>query len=303
MDAIRFGLGSSNFFNLPYWIAEERAFFTDEGLDVEPVVFYGTPEEDSMLRDRRVHLGLHATEAIFASIDQGAPLTIVAGNLRRSPFTFVGAPHVKDPGQLHGGTVGVSDLEAGTSTLLRRYLRSFGLEYQADYTMRAVGMIPVRWELLQSGEIQAGLQGAPLDYIALDRGFTDLGDVTQGFPTFEFCSIAANAQWARGNRGLLVRALRAYSRAHHWFYQNREAASAIAARRMGIDPGYAARAWDNYTAREIFPPDGDTDLAGLRSMWEISHEVRGRDTAEAFDEGRYVDRSYFEEAVSTPAWR
>jgi hypothetical protein len=42
-------------------------------------------------------------------------------------------------------------------SLVIKLLAARGLEYPRDYRMRAVGPIPARWEMLQSGEIDAGL--------------------------------------------------------------------------------------------------------------------------------------------------
>ena len=125
--------------------------------------------------------------------------------------------------------------------------------------MRAVGPILARWEMLQSGEIDAGLQGAPLNYMAVDQGFPSLCEPRQEVPYFQFTSLNADSRWATANGAIMQPFMRAFVRAHRWFFANRKAATAIAMTETGITEDYALRAWDEYTADEIFPRDGDAN--------------------------------------------
>ena len=55
-------------------------------------------------------------------------------------------------------------------------LATVGLNHPADYLLAVVGTHPPRWELLQQGTTDAGLQSRPYDQIAIEAGFSDLGD-------------------------------------------------------------------------------------------------------------------------------
>ena len=67
-----------------------------------------------------------------------------------------------------------------------RLFEAHGLLHPRDYRLVAVGPILARWTMLQSGEIDAGLQGAPLNYIATDAGYTTLAEPRADFPDFQF---------------------------------------------------------------------------------------------------------------------
>ena len=103
------------------------------------------------------------------------------------------------------------------------------------------GPILARWELLRTGGIDAGLQGAPLDYIALDQGFVSLANPREEVPDFQFTSLDIDAGRAAANRDLLLRFLRAFLRAR-LVLREQGSSNAIAVRESGIEERYADRA-------------------------------------------------------------
>jgi ABC-type nitrate/sulfonate/bicarbonate transport system substrate-binding protein len=62
------------------------------------------------------------------------------------PFSLIGAKHIKSIEDLRGGTVGVSSLEAGSSSLILKIFEAHGLTYPGDYRLLACGPILARWE-------------------------------------------------------------------------------------------------------------------------------------------------------------
>ena len=299
MDRVEFGVASRNYFNMPAWVALHQGFFVREGLQVVPQVVEHIDETDEYLRNGSIKIAYQATEQVLVAVDAGEPLILIGGNIRKLPFTFIARPEVKDIAGLRGRVIGVSSLGSGTSSILRNFLEKKDLRYQKDYKMRAVGPIAARWELLQSGEIDAGLQGIPMNYVALEAGFIDLGDYGMGEGSLEFASVATNTEWASKNRDVVVRFMRALGSAHSWIYGNRFAALEIAFQETGIPTEHLNRAWDDYTGREIFSRDGQVDIEGLDNLLRITAAVRSlarRKTRPATD---YVDSSFYDEAFST----
>jgi ABC-type nitrate/sulfonate/bicarbonate transport system substrate-binding protein len=292
--AVKFGVGSSNYFNMPCWVAQHTGLFGKHGISLRPDVYHSIEEADEGLRDGRFPLAFQATEGVITAIEQGAPLTIIGGNLERLPFSFIATPDVDSVAGLRGKVIGVSSLAAGTSSLLRGYLeQEAGLRYGADYDMRAVGMIPTRWALLKKGKINAGLQGIPLDIIAVEAGFNVIGDIRSYVGELEFASLVVNTDWAAGNRDLVGNFVRAMVEAHAWLADNREASADIAVLEMDIERRHALLAWDAYVEGGIFPADGDVSAAGLRAMIELTARVRGNNARIGTSQESYVDRSYY----------
>lgn len=291
---VGFGIGSSNYFNLPFWVAQHTGLFDQYGVCPEPDVYHSIEEADAGLRSGRFPLAFQATEGVITAVEQGAPLRIIGGNLERLPFSFIGTPDVNSVAGLRGKIIGVSSLAAGTSSLLRGFLEEqAGLRYGTDYDMRAVGMIPRRWALLQAGKINAGLQGIPLDIVAVEAGFHVIGDIRSYAGELEFASLVVNTDWAAVNRELVHNFMRAMVAAHVWLARNREASADIAVRETGIERRHALLSWDAYVEGKIFPADGDVSMPGLRAMIELTAQVRDNRSRTGMSPASYVDRSYY----------
>jgi ABC-type nitrate/sulfonate/bicarbonate transport system substrate-binding protein len=294
--ALKVGAVSRNYFNLPLWIAQHVGLFAREGLSVDIVLIEGIDEVTRRLAAGELQLALDVTENVILNAEQGGRLEIVGGNVNRLPFSFIARPPIRGWGDLRGARIGVSSVSAGSSSLVMKLLAAHGLEYPRDYTLLAVGPILARWKMLQSGEIDAGLQGAPLNYIALDRGFTDLGNPREQFPDFQFTSLDTDAGWARQNRDTAVAFLRAWRAAHRWFYDNKTGATDIALEETGVERRYAERAWDEYVRDEIFPRDGRASATAVQALIEVSSLIRnlpGRSRSRA---EQYINHSYLEAA-------
>jgi NitT/TauT family transport system substrate-binding protein len=298
MVSLRFAAVSRNYFNMPIWIGVDQGFFHDEGIDLTVELYEGVDEVSNRLGDGRVQLAYGITEHVILDSETGGQSEIIGGNVNRLPFSLVAGKGIRGFEDMRGKVVGVSSLEAGSSSLVMKLFEAHGLHHPADYTITAVGPILARWEKLQSGEIDAGLQGAPLNYIAADAGYPTLADPRVEFPDFQFTSLHVLAPWAEANRALVVRFMRAFLRAHEWFYANREAAGALAVRETGVARHYADRAWDEYVQAEIFPRDGDASDAAVQALIDISGLIRALPQRTRSRAADYINRTYLAQARS-----
>jgi ABC-type nitrate/sulfonate/bicarbonate transport system substrate-binding protein len=296
MEKITFNAVSRNYFNMPVWIAQHQGMFADEGLDVTIELYEGVDEVTNRLRDGRAQLAYGITEHVILDSEAGGFLEIIGGNVNRLPFSFIAGRSIKTFDDLRGKTVGVSSLDAGSSSLVMKLLAARGLEYPRDYKMMAVGPILTRWQMLQSGEIDAGLQGAPLNYMAVDQGFVSLCEPRDEVPYFQFTSLNVDRRWAAGNEGTIRKFMRAFVRAHQWFFANRDGSTSVAMRETGVSREYALRAWDEYTTDQIFPRDGDASTAAVQALIEISSLIRAVPNRVKSSADGYINRNFIRAA-------
>src|ERR1700760_1692111 len=139
MTKLTFTAVSRNYFNLPIWIAKHQGLFEDEGLDVSIELYESVDEVTNRLRDGRAQLGYGITEHVVLDAEAGGHLEIIGGNITRLPFSLIAGKNIRSFEDLRGKTVGVSSIEAGSSSLVMKLLAARGLEHQRDYRMRAVG--------------------------------------------------------------------------------------------------------------------------------------------------------------------
>jgi len=301
MTPLRFAAVSRNYFNMPIWIGVDQGFFLAEGIDVAVELHEGVEEVSNRLADGRVELAYGITEHVILDSETGGQSEIIGGNVNRLPFSLIAGKGIRGFEDMRGKVVGVSSLDAGSSSLVMKLFEAHGLHHPADYTITAVGPILARWEKLQNGEIDAGLQGAPLNYIAADAGFPTLADPRTDFPDFQFTSLHVLAPWAQANRPLVVRFMRAFLQAHEWFYANREQSGLLAVRETGVKRRYADRAWDEYVEAEIFPRDADASDAAVQALIDISGLIRALPQRTKTRAADYINRTYLQEARSNLA--
>jgi ABC-type nitrate/sulfonate/bicarbonate transport system substrate-binding protein len=296
MATLKFAAVSRNYFNLPVWIAQHAGLFADEDLAVEIELHESVDEVTERLRDGRVQLAYGITEHVVLDREAGGRLAIIGGNVNKLPFSLIAGKGIRSIEDMRGKVVGVSSLEAGSSSLVMKLFEARGLAYPGDYEIRAVGPILARWDLLQSGEIDAGLQGAPLDYIAMDAGFPSICNPRLEVPDFQFTSLHVDETWAAANEAVLGRFMRAFVRAHALFYADREGAGRIARAETGVEPRHLDRAWQEYTHEEIFPRDGNASTAAVQALIDISALIRAVPNRKEAGADGYIDRRYLQAA-------
>jgi ABC-type nitrate/sulfonate/bicarbonate transport system substrate-binding protein len=296
MDKLNVATVAKNYYNLPLWIGQEQDFFREEGLDVTLNENDSVDVVTACLRKGEAQLARGITEHVILDREAGGSLEIVAGSINKLPFSLICKPSIKTIQQLKGKVIGASSVEAGSSSLIMEILAEEGLKHPDDYTIRAVGPMMSRWELLKTGEIDGGLQGIPMNFIALDAGFNTLIEPRDRFPDFQFSSLNADARWAAGNREILVRFLRAYLKAHDWCFANRELASDLAVRKMKLEHGYALRAWDECVAADIMPRDAKASVAAIQTLIDVSGLIRALSKRTKTRAEDYLNHSYLDEA-------
>ena len=115
-------------------------------------------------------------------------------------------------------------------------------------------------------------------------------------PDFQFTSLNVDKRWAETNADIMRRFMRAFVRAHRWFFANRDGVTPIAMAETGIAESYARRAWDEYTTDEIFPRDGDASDAAVQALIEISSLIRAVPNRTRSSASDYINRSYLHAA-------
>ncbi len=247
------GLVAPIFNNMPVWVAEQLGFFAGEGLAVTAKVLYGVQNVTTATEDGSVQLGIGTPEGVLS--DPASPLVIVAGNARKLANGLIARRGISSIAGLRGATVGVSHAREGTALLVTEMLAAHGLRAGQDYQIKAIGGASARWEAIQRGELDAGLQTPPHKYVAEDQGYPNLGEISDYVPDYQFTTINVRADWAAGNRETLRGFLRAMSRATQWLYDEPDMAVDLAAQALGTTADYARRDYRHFTASASLTPD------------------------------------------------
>lgn len=294
-DKIAAGLVSRTYFNMPLWAGQQHGFFADEGLEVEGTI-HGNESQVPPLLDGRFQVYIGSPELAIQNQAEGGPLKIVAGNAGKLVHSLISRAPFKRIEDLRGRMIGIFNDKEGTFFHAKAMLAAHGLNYPGDYQIKHTGGVPPRHKALLAGEIDAGLQSVPWNYVAEEAGMNNLGDVIAYVPDWQFVSINVNSEWANKNRDVLVRFLRAMLRGTEWLYANRAAASAIAARELPAPINHAERAWDFFTGTDALTRDVSVNLKGLAAVIATLKETGLLANSASDDPGAYLDDSYLQAA-------
>ncbi len=296
-DKIAAGLVSRTYFNMPLWAAQQHGFFAEESLEVEGTI-HGNASQMPPLLDGPFQVYIGSPELPIQNQAEGGPLKIVAGNAGKLVHSLIARAPFKRIEDLRGRMIGIFTDKEGTFFHVKAMLEAHGLNYPGDYQVKHTGGVPPRHKALLAGEIDAGLQSVPWNYVAEEAGMNNLGDVIEYVPDWQFVSVNVNGQWAEKNRDVLVRFLRAILRATEWLYANRAAASAIAARELPAPLQHAERAWDFFTGTDALTRDVSVNLKGLAQVIATLKATDLLANSAPDDPAAYIDDSYLKTARS-----
>jgi len=192
--------GALGFNWLPVYVAERQGIFARHGLNVIMKRMGSVDKATAAVRSGEADLAITPPEGAIADATAGGRLRIIAGNVNRLPLSLVANPRFKRIEDLRGCTLGTSSMTEATAIYTRELLARHGLAYPGDYEFSVVGVHPAPWQALQEGRIDAAVQLIPLNFIAFDAGYSNLGEVSDYIPEIVFTAMIGGAAWIAEHR-------------------------------------------------------------------------------------------------------
>lgn len=175
-QTVKIGL-MSDVDSLPFIIAREAGYFKDAGVNVELVMFKGAPDRDSAFQSGNVDgVVSDMLGAIFAA-NGGFDAKITSHTDGRYIFLASSQSGAKKLADLKGKEIGLSKntiIEYSIDSMLIKE----GLKPE-DIKKTAIPQIPVRLEMLKSGQLAGACLPDPLATLAEKSGALALGDTAQ----------------------------------------------------------------------------------------------------------------------------
>jgi ABC-type nitrate/sulfonate/bicarbonate transport system substrate-binding protein len=275
-------------------------FLKQQGLDSEVTAIRGTAPTMQALVSDSIYVALAANDGAIGLVEKGMDIAMIAGG-SKTTHMVMGTKKYKTYEDLRGATIGSSTLTSGTAFLLKRVLKTRGLEYPKDYTLVNVGGSGPAFTALSAGRIDAAILAVPINFRAQEMGFNLIGKVTDVFPNYLLSSFSVRRQWAAEHRQEVVRFLKAVLQARRWLEENRKAGAEFLAKELEMKPRLAEQGLDYYLTHRAWEPDLNIDLDGLKTVIEIYAEqadIKGPTPSPE----KYVDLSYLKQARKELGW-
>ncbi|KUO53341.1 MAG: hypothetical protein APF76_08850 [Desulfitibacter sp. BRH_c19] len=170
---------------LPLVVGIEEGYFKEIGVEIELVTFQSAVEKESAFQSGNLD-GI-ITDVIVAYSLEGAGVPVKIGSLslgvtpEEGPFGIVAAPgsEIKNLHDLQGKKVGMS-YHTIIEYVLDGLLEQEGIDDENFVEKVSVPKIPVRLEMLMSGQLDAAILPEPLLSFAQIQGATLIADDTEG---------------------------------------------------------------------------------------------------------------------------
>jgi len=299
MTPIRIAAGGAGFNFLPVYVADRQGLFSNNGIAVETTLFPSVDKATAAVKEGARDVAVTPPEGAIRDAAAGGNLRVVAANVNRLPLSLIAQPRIERIEDLKGAVLGTSSLTEGTALYTMEVLRRHGLNYPQDYNFNVVGLHPARWKALQEGMIDAAVQLIPLNFIAEDAGFRNLGEVTDYIPEIAFTSVIVDGTWAEKNRAAVVAFLRSLIQATAWMEDEANDAPLLAlmAEVLQADGKYGRLSLDYMRQKRVFPSDLSIPDAAFAKTVELMRKA-GFPAGDAARARAVLDDSYRREAAA-----
>ena len=250
--SVRVGVADISQSQLSLFVAKDKGYYRQEGLDVELILMPGAIANQALIAGN-VEYTTVPTAGLTAAL-QGAPLRVLFTTYHKAMFWLYSRPEIRDVKDLVGKKVAVSSIGAAADSALREFLARYGLEAGRDIVVLSIGVGATRFIALQNGTVDAAMLTTPWNFKAPEAGLRELVSFVKQDLIRLNGSIVVREALLQSDRAGVEKFIRATEKGFLSTLHNRSETAAILARNMRITEDLGARIYD--IARPAMTPDG-----------------------------------------------
>jgi NitT/TauT family transport system substrate-binding protein len=149
---VRIGLAARSTTTMPFFVAKERGFFREEGLEVELIVMQAIQTIQATLGNSTQFAS--ATGSAVSAAVRGADIRVIMAVTDRPSFDLIVQPNITSVQQLRGKKIGTGGVGSLAEILSRQILIANGIRPE-EVAILATGPSYVTYLALKSGAIDA----------------------------------------------------------------------------------------------------------------------------------------------------
>lgn len=279
-----------------HFIAREKGFFTEEGIDADLFQFNTTAEGCAAVRAKKLDVGTFGTAAPLLFIARGVDFTVFGGMMIGGQAIIVkpeNAGKFRNLANFKGARVGLGKLSTG-DVIFRGALKKAGVDPYKDLEIIEFGGQGAVVEAVRKGAVDAGIVFSPHFSLAKKNyGLVVSNYIADFQPAYTCCRLIANTKDLKAKREIYKRYLVAEIRAYRFYRENQEETVKIFADSFKLDPGIVRA--DTYTDH-TFDSNPDPLKKGTVDFWNTMNEI-GYLPENRVDISRHIDTSIYREAL------
>ena len=260
--------------SLPVRIADHLGLLAEAGLAAEFHLTRGSGELVEGLLAGRYDV-VHAAPDNFIewSDRTGADIVSWIGGTS-GPLQLIGSPELAEVGDLAGRGIAVDSPDSGFVSILMKIVRAGGLAAE-DVSLVPLGSTHLRYEALVAGRTSATMLALPWSAMALEAGFSLLGDRDHVLPGMQGSCGASLRTWLAAHPNTADSYLKALCAAITWLNhpENLQDANRFICETYGTSPALAEAVRRSIMdPRTGWSPSAFIDPAGMEMVCRLRTE-------------------------------
>src|SRR5881296_2108021 len=218
LQKVTISYSSSGITSIEFFIAKEKQFFREEGL--EPLLVQMSANAAIAAGITGDLNGLSSIGSAIRAIQRGAPLRAVSVSLRRPLFWLIARSEYKSVKDLKGKVLGIVTFGGSQHTAARKLITLGGLDPDKEITAIQAGEESRQLQALVSNAIQVSAISPPWVLIGRDKFKMNILDsAIDKFASIQN-GLAVNVQTLQERPDLVKKLLRAKAKAARYLEQN-----------------------------------------------------------------------------------
>jgi len=254
-----------------HFLAREKGYFQEQGLDVELFQFKSAGEGVIALKAGQLDIGTFGSAAPLLYISQGVDFTIFGGMMIGGQAIITRPERLSELKTLEnyrGKKVALVKLSTG-DVVFRLALKKVGIDPAKDFTRIEFPSPGTVVEAVLKGEADAGIVFSPHFSLAEKRGLAVAHFIADFHPDYTCCRLTANSSDLNARPDEYGRFLAALIKAYRFYRTNPDETVRIFADALKIDEDVIRK--DTYT-RKVFDSNPDPLRKGTLEFWQAMVE-------------------------------
>ena len=221
----------------PLWVAKDKRFFDNHGLDVQLILVSGGSLVAQMLASGEIQMTANAPASLVNLIAGGEKLSFFLGLSNTSPFTVVTQPTLRKAEDLKGKRLGTARFGGSSHISALIALEHLGLDLKRDkIILIQTGVDPERMAALEAKAIDSAMLQRVATKVMTSKGFHPLLNMNQAKIPYQNTGLAMRRDFAAANPTAVDGVCRAVIEAYRFIFnkENKQAVKESIARNLRL---------------------------------------------------------------------
>jgi len=241
LQKVTISYSSSGITSIEFFIAKEKKFFQEEGL--EPLLVQMSANTAIAAGVTGDLTGLSSIGSAIRAIQRGAPLRVVSVSLRRPIFWLVSRPEYRSVKELKGKVLATATIGGSQHTAAKAMISLGGLDPDKDLTTIAGGEESRHLQSLIGNTVQVAAISPPWFLLGRDKYKMNVLDSAVDKYASIQNGLAVGVKALQEKPDLVKKLLRAKAKAARYFEQNEREVSDMLAKMWNTDAAIALESY------------------------------------------------------------